>query len=88
MDSYDSNENFEDDIAETILCRQQDEVEGEDSDGDEIAPEHSRVTSQDARRFVEGLRLFFMQEGNEGSPMSSLDVCADFVHTTRMQQST
>jgi hypothetical protein len=37
------------------------------------------VTRQDARKFVDRLRRYFMQEGNEGSPLSALDICADFV---------
>jgi hypothetical protein len=41
--------------------------------------QHERVTNQDARKFVALLRLYFMQEGNEGSPISALESCADFV---------
>jgi hypothetical protein len=38
------------------------------------------VTNQDARKFTAGLWLYFMQEVNEGSPISALETCADFVH--------
>jgi hypothetical protein len=43
--------------------------------------EREWVTNQDARKFFAGagLRLSFMQEGNEGSPISALETCADFV---------
>jgi hypothetical protein len=41
--------------------------------------EHERVTNQDGRKFIAGLWLYFMQEGNEGSPISALETCADFV---------
>jgi hypothetical protein len=37
------------------------------------------MTNQDARKFIAGLQLYFMQEGNEGSPISALETCADFV---------
>jgi hypothetical protein len=37
------------------------------------------VTNQDARKFIAGLQLYFMQEGNEGSPVSALETWADFV---------
>jgi hypothetical protein len=37
------------------------------------------VTNQDVRKFIAGLWLYFMQEGNEGSPISALETCADFV---------
>jgi hypothetical protein len=41
--------------------------------------ERERVTDQDARKFIAGLRLYFMQEGNGVSPVSGLEKCADFV---------
>jgi hypothetical protein len=37
------------------------------------------VTNQDARKFIAGLRLYLMLEGNEGSPISALETCTDFV---------
>jgi hypothetical protein len=37
------------------------------------------MLNQDARKFIAGLRLYFMQEDNEGSPVSALETCADFV---------
>jgi hypothetical protein len=44
------------------------------------------VTTLDARKFIDRLRLYFMQEGNEGSPLSALDVCADFVHSQSLKR--
>jgi hypothetical protein len=38
------------------------------------------VTNQDVRKFTAWLWLNSMQEGNEGSPISALETCADFVH--------
>jgi hypothetical protein len=45
--------------------------------------ERRRGINQDARKCtrIAGLRLYFMQEGNEGSPISALETCADFVQT-------
>jgi hypothetical protein len=31
------------------------------------------------QEFIAGLQLYFMQEGNESSPTSALETCADFV---------
>jgi hypothetical protein len=53
--------------------------------------ERERMTNQDARKFIAGLWLYFMQEGNEGSPISALETCADFVQlqsVTRTRQGT
>jgi hypothetical protein len=41
--------------------------------------EGEQVTKQDARKFIAGLWLYFMQEGNEGSPISALETCNNFV---------
>jgi hypothetical protein len=37
--------------------------------------EYERVCNQDDRKFIAGLQLHFIQEGNEGS----LETCTDFV---------
>jgi hypothetical protein len=44
------------------------------------------MTTQDARKCIDQLRQYFMQEGNEGSPLSALDVCADFVHSQSIER--
>jgi hypothetical protein len=41
--------------------------------------ERERVTNQDAGIIIAELRLYFLQEGNEGSTISALETCADFV---------
>jgi hypothetical protein len=49
------------------------------------------VTNQDARKFIDGLWLYFVQERNEGSPVSALETCTDFVQlqsVRRAQQGT
>jgi hypothetical protein len=81
VECYNENEDCEDEIVESILSKHQDEeLEGEESDEDDTS-ELERVTTQDARKFIDRLRRYFMQKGNEGSPLSALDVCADFVHS-------
>jgi hypothetical protein len=81
VECYNENEDCEDEIVESILSRHQDEeLEGEESDKDDTS-ELERGTIQDARKFIDRLRRYFMQEGNGVSPLSALDVCADFVHS-------
>jgi hypothetical protein len=48
--------------------------EDQETDEDDMT-ERERVCNRDARKFIAGLRVYFMQEGNEGS----LETCADFV---------
>nr|CAD7615393.1 unnamed protein product [Timema genevievae] len=45
-----------------------------------------RVTDQNARKYIAELRCYFMQEGNEGSPLSALDTCADFVQVKSIKK--
>jgi hypothetical protein len=72
------NEDCEDAIVEQSAAKHQKTSEYQETDEDDTT-ERERVTEQDAMKFIVGLRLYFMQEGNEGSPMSALDTCADFV---------
>lgn len=37
------------------------------------------MSNQDARKCIAELQCYFMQEGNEGSPLSALDIYTDFV---------
>lgn len=49
------------------------------------------ITNQTARKCISDLRRYFMQHGNEESPLGALDLCADFVHVQsfkRMRQAT
>jgi hypothetical protein len=41
--------------------------------------EHKQVTNQVARKFITVLWLYFLQEGNKGSPISALETCTDFI---------
>ncbi|XP_067126959.1 tigger transposable element-derived protein 6-like [Centruroides vittatus] len=77
---YNENEDCEDENVEEILAKQQDISEDQESDEIDDTPEVDRVSDRDARKFVARLQHYFMQEGNEGSPLSALDICADFVY--------
>jgi hypothetical protein len=38
-----------------------------------------KATNQDTRKFNAGLQMYFMQEGNEGSPIYATETCDEFV---------
>jgi hypothetical protein len=54
-------------------------LKNQESNEDDMT-EHQQVTSQDAREFIAGSWLHFMQEGNEGSCIYALETCSSFVH--------
>jgi hypothetical protein len=86
VECYKATEDCEDGMVESILSKHRDEeLEGEESDEDDTS-ELERVTTHDARKFIDRLRRYFMQESNEGSPLSALDVCADFVHSQSIKR--
>jgi hypothetical protein len=60
VECYNANEDCEDEIVESILSKHQDEeLKGEESDEDDTS-ELERVTTQDARKFIDRLRRYFM----------------------------
>jgi hypothetical protein len=66
LQCYNENEVCEEAVVEHIAAKHQKAPDQEtDDDDDDIEPE--RVTNQDARKRIAGLRLHFMQEANEGS---------------------
>lgn len=79
LQCYDNAE-CEDAIVEEIASNQVNSQNDIEINEDETA-EPIRVTNQEARKCIDDLRLYFMQEGNECSPTSALDTCADFVHS-------
>jgi hypothetical protein len=44
-------------------------ISGDEETDEGYTTESERVTHQDAKKCLEGLRLHFMQESNEGSPI-------------------
>jgi hypothetical protein len=78
LQCYNENEDFEVATVEQIAAKHQKTSECQETDEDDTT-ERERVTNQDARKFVAGLQLYFMQAGNEGSPVSALETCADSV---------
>jgi len=60
--------------ASTMLFRTEEKI---DNAADDNFP--PPVSTREARNCLKRLRLFFMQEGNEESPIASLDNCSDSV---------
>ncbi|KAL1488913.1 hypothetical protein ABEB36_014700 [Hypothenemus hampei] len=75
---YDENEDCEDAIIDRIKSRNQENNNEDVEDGADDDPPVS-VTNHEARKYITGLQRYFMQEGNEKSPMSALNICANFV---------
>ena len=90
LQCYDENEDYDAAIVARIAAKHM--TASEDQESDDDAPNVLvQVTTQDARKCIETLRRYFMQEGNEGSPIAALDVCGDFVQVqsvNRMRQIT
>ena len=82
---YNENENCDQAIIEQIITERSGTAEIVESDENDTS-ENERVTNNDARRHVAALRRYFMQEGNEGSPFSALDICSDFVEVQSNKQ--
>jgi len=66
---HDDNEDCEDSIVE------------DDDDGELPVP----VTNQETKQQMATLQLYFMQEGNEGSSLSELNICAEFIQQKCMK---
>ncbi len=78
----DINENCEDEIIEQVLKKNR--PNEEESDDDDEVPT-MRVSTTEAKRCMENVRLFFMQQGNEESPIEALNLCSDFLHKQSMR---
>jgi hypothetical protein len=78
LQCYNENEDCEDAIVEQIAVKRQKTSQYQETEEEDMT-ECERVTNQDAGKFIAGLRLYFMQEGNECSPISALETCANFV---------
>lgn len=84
-------ENYEDflniDHKQSSIVKQ----ENDENDTEKMLHEDDQqlITNQTARKCIADLRRYFMQNGNEESPLAALDLCADFVHVQsfkRMRQ--
>jgi hypothetical protein len=78
LQCYNDNEDCEDAVVEQIAAKHRKTSEYQETDEDDTT-ERERVTAQHTRKFVAGLRLYFMQEGNESSLISALKTSADIV---------
>lgn len=78
LQCYDVNEDCDESIVARVSAKH---TTAEHHESDDDTPNKLvQVTTQDARKSIETLRRYFMQDGNEGSPIAALDVCGDFVH--------
>jgi hypothetical protein len=75
---YNKDEGCEEAVVEQIAAKHRKTSDDQQTD-EEDATEHELVTIQDDRKFIAGLRLHFMQEGNEGFPATALETCFEFV---------
>ncbi|CAH8643307.1 unnamed protein product [Dicrocoelium dendriticum] len=87
---YDGNEECDAALVARIAAKHTTATEDHGS-GEENPNVLMPVTKQDARKCIETLHRYCMQEGNEGSPITALHVCGDFVRmqsVKRMRQPT
>jgi hypothetical protein len=80
---YNENEDSEDAVVEKIAAKHQKTWEYQETDDDDTT-EHERATDQDAGKFIAGLRLYFMQEGSEGSPISALETQGILINSSEV----
>jgi hypothetical protein len=78
LQCYNGNEDCEEAVVEEIAAKRQKTSEDQETDEDDTT-DRERVTNDDRRKFIAWLRPCFMQEGDEGSPTSALETCADSV---------
>ena len=45
------------------------------------------VTNREAKKYIDELRIYFMQESNEGSPVAALNACSDVVEMQAVKKS-
>jgi len=80
---FDNNEDICDVVVQNVIKKRK--LEEEEEKDDTEPP----VTAREAKKFIDLLQKFFMQEGNENSPSDKLEMCANFVnqiHTKQLRQ--
>ena len=50
-------------------------------------PELRHVANREAKKYIDEMRIYFMQESNEGSPITALTACSDFVEMQAVKKS-
>ena len=73
---YNENDHCEDDILEQIAEERQNTMHTAEDEDDMLDLKH--VTNREAKKYIDELRIYFMQESNEGSPITALTACSDF----------
>lgn len=85
LECHDDIEDFEDVVLEEIaakkLCLNDSES---DDDGDDSEAPH--VTTKEAIKCLDRLRIFFMQDGHEEAPNEKLNACFDFVSMLNVKE--
>ena len=82
---YNENDHCEDDILEQIAEERQNTMHTAEDEDD--MPEFRHVTNREAKKYIDELRIYFMQESNEGSPITALTACSDFVEMQAVKKS-
>ena len=82
---YNENDHCEDDILEQIAEERQNTMHTAEDEDD--MPELRHVTNREAKKYIDELRIYFMQESNEGSPITALTACSDFVEMQAVKKS-
>ena len=82
---YNENDHCEDDILEQIAEERQNTMHTAEDEDD--MPEIRHVTNREAKKYIDELRIYFMQESNEGSPITALTACSDFVEMQAVKKS-
>ncbi|KAE9522886.1 hypothetical protein AGLY_016697 [Aphis glycines] len=83
---FDDNEEICDVVVQNVLKKRK--LEDDDEEEEDTEPP---VTAREAKKCIDLLQKFFMQEGNENSPSDKLEACAHFVnqiHTKQLRQRT
>ena len=82
---YNENDHCEDDILEQIAEDRQNTMHTAEDEDD--MPELRHVTNREAKKYIGELRIYFMQESNEGSPITALTAFSDFVEMQAVKKS-
>jgi hypothetical protein len=79
LQCHNESEDSEEAIVERNTMKHQ-KTSNDQETNEENRTKCERVTKQDAMKFIARLRLYFIQEGNEGSSTSAIKTCTDFVN--------
>jgi hypothetical protein len=81
---FDDNEEICDFVVQNVLKKRK--LEDDDEEEEEEKDTEPPVTARKAKKRIDLLQKFFMQEGNENSPSDKLEACAYFVNQIHPKQ--